>query len=30
MRMAQAVMAKEYLEKGYVAAQPWLDNVAKA
>lgn len=28
--LEQAVMAKEYLEKGYVAAQRWIDNVAKA
>ena len=28
--LEQAVMAKEYLEKGYVAAQVWIDNVGKA
>lgn len=27
--LEQAVMAKEYLEKGYVAAQRWIDNVSK-
>lgn len=28
--LEQAVMAKEYLEKGYVAAQRWIDNVGNA
>jgi putative hydrolase of HD superfamily len=28
--LEQAVMAKEYLERGYVGAQCWIDNVAKA
>lgn len=28
--LEQAVMAKEYLEKGYVAAQIWIDNVGKS
>jgi putative hydrolase of HD superfamily len=28
--LEQAVMAKEYLEKGYGAAQRWIDNVSKA
>ena len=28
--LEQAVMAKEYLEKGYVGAQRWIDNISKA
>ncbi|KOR35411.1 MULTISPECIES: HD domain-containing protein [Planktothricoides] len=28
--LEQAVMAKEYWERGYVGAQRWIDNVAKA
>ncbi|NES87284.1 MAG: HD domain-containing protein [Moorea sp. SIO2B7] len=28
--LEQAFMAKEYLEKGYIAAKHWIENVAKA